>query len=95
MLAAMMEASERQKSNKELSLRLIRKHLRMQNPEVVEAAYEDGVTLSYPYFSERQFQISVELLSKSMEQPVQLNYKQVVDHSLVDEINRPGTNKPN
>ena len=95
MLAAMMEASERQKSNKELSLRLIRKHLRIQNPEVVEAAYEDGVTLSYPYFSERQFQISVELLSKSMEQPVQLNYKQVVDHSLVDEINRPGTNKPN
>ena len=95
MLAAMREASERQKSNKELSLRLIRKHLRIQNPEVVEAAYEDGVTLSYPYFSERQFQISVELLSKSMEQPVQLNYKQVVDHSLVDEINRPGTNKPN
>jgi hypothetical protein len=62
---------------------------------VVEAAYEDGVTLSYPYFSERQFQISVELLSKSMEQPVQLNYKQVVDHSLVDEIGRPGMNRPN
>ena len=46
LLTAMMEASERHKSNKELSLRLIRKHLRMQNPEVVEAAYEDGITLS-------------------------------------------------
>jgi uncharacterized protein (DUF983 family) len=95
MLIAMMEASERQKTSKELSLRLIRKHLRIQNPEVVEAAYEDGVTLSYPYFTERQFQISVDLLSKSMEQPVQLNYKQVVDHSLLDEINRPGRNRPN
>jgi NitT/TauT family transport system substrate-binding protein len=95
MLAAMMEASERQKSSKELSLRLIRKNLRIQNPEVVEAAYEDGVTLSYPYFTERQFQISLELLEKSMGQAVQVNYKQVVDHSLLDELSRPGMNRPN
>jgi len=95
LLTAMMEASERQKSNKELSLRLIRKNLRIQNPEVVEAAYEDGVTLSYPYFTERQFKISLELLEKSMDQPVQLAYKQVTDHSILDEINRPGMNRPN
>ncbi len=95
MLTAMMEASERQKGNKELSLRLIRKYLRIQNPDVAEAAYEDGITLGYPYFTERQFQISLELLSKSMDQAVQLNYKQVVDHSIVDEINRPGMNRPN
>lgn len=95
LLTGMMEASERQKSNKELSLRMIRKNLRIQNPEVVEAAYEDGVTLSYPYFTERQFKISLELLEKSMEQPVQLTYKQVIDHSILDEINRPGMNRPN
>jgi NitT/TauT family transport system substrate-binding protein len=95
LLNGMMDASVRQKSARELALRLIRKHLRIQDPEVVEAAYEDGVTLSYPYFSERQFQISLELMSKSMEQPVQLSYKQVVDHSLLDEINRPGANRPN
>ena len=95
LLTAMMEASERQKSNKELSLRLIRKNLRIQNPEVVEAAYEDGVTLSYPYFTERQFKISLELLEKSMDQPVQLAYRQVIDHSILDEINRPGMNRPN
>ena len=94
MLLAMMEASERQKTNKELSLQLIRKNLRLQNPEVVEAAYEDGVTISYPYFTEQQFQISLELLGKSMGQSVSLNYKQVVDHSLLDEIGRGGTNKP-
>ena len=94
LLTAMMEASERQKANKELSLKLIRKNLRIQNPEVAEAAYEDGVTLSYPYFTERQFKIAVELLEKSLEQPVQLTHKQVVDHSLVDEINRPRTNRP-
>ncbi|HYA27765.1 MAG TPA: hypothetical protein VEI95_03040, partial [Acidobacteriota bacterium] len=95
MLTAMMEASERQKGNKELSLTLIRKYLRIENAEVAEAAYEDGVTLSYPYFTERQFQISLELLSKSIDQPVHLNYKQIVDHSIIDEINRPGTNRPN
>jgi NitT/TauT family transport system substrate-binding protein len=90
LLTAMMESSERQKSNKELCLQLIRKYLRLQNPEVVEAAYEDGVTLSYPYFTERQFQISVELMAKSFGQPVELSYKQIVDHSLVEELTRGG-----
>jgi NitT/TauT family transport system substrate-binding protein len=94
MLLAMMEASEQHKINKELSLQLIRKHLRLQNPEVIDAAYEDGVTTSYPYFTERQFQVSLELLGKSMGQPVSLNYKQVVDHGLLDEIGRAGTNRP-
>jgi len=42
MLLAMMEVSEQHKINKELSLQLIRKHLRLQNPEVIDAAYEDG-----------------------------------------------------
>ncbi len=34
-------------------------------------------------------------LEKSMEQPVQLTYKQVIDHSILDEINRQGINRPN
>jgi hypothetical protein len=89
-----MEASERQKSDKELSVQLIKTNLRLQNPEVIEAAYEDGVTISYPYFTERQFRVSFELLGKSMGQAAVLNYKQVVDHSLLDEIGRPGTNRP-
>ena len=62
---------------------------------VVETAYEDGITLSYAYFTERQFKISLELLEKIMERPVQLTYRQVIDHSILDEINRPGTNRPN
>jgi NitT/TauT family transport system substrate-binding protein len=94
LLVAMMEATERLKSNKELGLELIRKNLRLQNTEVVEAAYEDGVTISYPYFTERQFQISLELLSRSLGNPVAMNFSQVVDHGLLDEINRPGTNRP-
>ena len=52
------------------------------------------MTISYPYFTEQQFQISLELLGKSMGQSVSLNYKQVVDHSLLDEIGRPGMNRP-
>ena len=92
MLMAMMDATERLKSGKELGVQLIRKNLRLQNPEVVDAAYEDGVTLSYPYFTERQFQISLDLLSRSLGTPVVLNYRQVVDSSLLDEISRPGTN---
>ncbi len=94
MLLSIMEASERHKSDKELSLRLIRKNLRLENPEVLEAAYQDGMTLSYPYFTERQFQVSLELLGKSMGQAVSLNYKQVVDHSLLDELGRPGSSRP-
>jgi NitT/TauT family transport system substrate-binding protein len=79
MLMAMMDATERLKSGKELGVQLIRKNLRLQNPEVVDAAYEDGVTLSYPYFTERQFQISLDLLSKSLDTPVVLNYRRVLN----------------
>jgi NMT1/THI5 like protein len=93
-VVSIMEASERHKSDKELSLRLIRKNLRLENPEVLEAAYQDGMTLSYPYFTDRQFQVSLELLGKSMGQPVSLNYKQVVDRSLLDELGRPGNSRP-
>jgi ABC-type nitrate/sulfonate/bicarbonate transport system substrate-binding protein len=93
MLVSIMEASERQRNNKELVVQLIRKNLRLENPEVVEAAYQDGLTLSYPYYTERQFQISLELLGKSMGQPVSLNHKQVVDHSLLDELAPHRTNR--
>jgi len=73
---------------------LIRKHLRLQDPEVVEAAYEDGVTLSYPYFSERQFEVALELMAKSLGQAVVLSHKQVVDHRLLGEITRPVAGNP-
>src|SRR4029453_3580099 len=49
-LVAMMEATERQKRDKELCLQLIRKNLRLNDPEVVEPAYKEGGTLSYPFF---------------------------------------------
>jgi NitT/TauT family transport system substrate-binding protein len=88
-ITALMEATERQKKDKELCVRLIRKNLRLQDAEVIDAAYEDGLTLSYPVFSERQFQVAVDLMSKSIGQPVQLSYGQVVDSSLVQEITRP------
>ena len=51
--------------------------------------------LSYPYFTELHFKISLGLLEKSLEQPVQLAYNQVIDHGILDEINRPGMNRPN
>lgn len=87
-LAALMEATERQKRDKELCLRLIRKRLRLQDAEVVEAAYEDGVTLTYPYFTERQFQVALDLMAKSLGQAVYLSYERVVDHSLLQEAQR-------
>jgi hypothetical protein len=68
--------------------------LRLQNAEVIEAAYEDGITLSYPFFTERQFQVSLELMAKSRGQPVELSYKQAVDHSLLEEIARTAANRP-
>ena len=90
MLIGLIEATKRQKSDKELSLRLIRKELRLNDTEVVEAAYEDGLTSSYPYFTERQFQVAVDLLNKSLGQTTELSYQRVVDHSLVEEIARAG-----
>jgi hypothetical protein len=93
-LVAMMEATERQKRDKELCLRLIRKHLRLDDPEVVEAAYQDGVTLSYPFFTDRQFQVSLDLMSKGLGQAVDITYKQVVDSTLVEEVMRSVATKP-
>jgi hypothetical protein len=55
-----------------------------------ETAYEDGLTVSYPYFTERQFQVSLDLLSKSLGQPVELSYQRIVDHSIIEEIARTG-----
>src|SRR5215510_8885450 len=93
-LVAMMEATERQKGDKELCLQFIRKNLRLNDPEVVEAAYQDGVTLSYPFFTERQFQVSLDLMSKGLAQVVDLPYKQVVDSALVEEVMRSAAAKP-
>ncbi|HVO92153.1 MAG TPA: ABC transporter substrate-binding protein [Terriglobales bacterium] len=86
----LIEATKRLKTDKELSLKLIRKNLRLDNQEIIETAYDDGLTVSYPYFTERQFQVAVDLLSKSLGQPVDLSYARVVDHSIVDEIARNG-----
>ena len=89
-LMGLIEATKKHKNDKELSVRLIRKHLRLNTPDVIDAAYEDARTLSYPYFTERQFQVSVDLLNKSLGQVTELSYQRVVDNSLVDEIARAG-----
>ena len=89
-LTGLIEGTKKQKNDKELSLRLIRKHLRLDSPEVIEAAYEDAVTVSYPYFTERQFQVALDLLNKSLGQSTDISYQRVVDHSLVEEIVRSG-----
>jgi NitT/TauT family transport system substrate-binding protein len=90
LLTGLIEATKKQKNDKELSLRLIRKHLRLDGTEVIEAAYEDGLTASYPYFTEHQFQVAVDLLNKSLGQSTDLSYQRVVEHSLVEEIARAG-----
>lgn len=89
-LIGLIEATKRQKNDRELSLRLIRKNLRLDNAELVEAAYEDGLTTSYPYFTERQFQVALDLLNKSLGQVTEISYSRVVDHSLIEEIARAG-----
>ena len=89
-LTGLIQATKRQKQDKELCLRLIRKHLRLDFAEVIEAAYEDGLTASYPYFTERQFQVALDLLNKSLGQSTDLSYQRIVDHSIVEEIARAG-----
>jgi ABC-type nitrate/sulfonate/bicarbonate transport system substrate-binding protein len=89
-LTALIEGTKKQKSDKELCLRLIGKHLRLDNPEVIQAAYEDAITVSYPYFTEQQFQVALDLLNKTLGQSTDISYQRVVDHSLVEEIARAG-----
>jgi ABC-type nitrate/sulfonate/bicarbonate transport system substrate-binding protein len=89
-LAGLIEATKRQKTDRDLCLRLLRKHLRLDGSEVIEAAYQDGLTVSYPYFTERQFQVSLDLLNKSLGQSMDLSYQRIVDHSIVEEIARAG-----
>jgi len=86
----LIEATKKQKNDKALCLRLIRKHLRLDTQNVIEAAYEDAITVSYPYFTERQFQVALDLLNKSLGQSVDIPYRRVVDHTLVEEIARAG-----
>ena len=74
-------------------MRLIRKNLCLDDPEVIQAAYEDGATMTFPYFAERQFQVALDLMGKSLEQVVELPYKTVVDNSLLDEIARSGSSR--
>ncbi|HEY1235069.1 MAG TPA: hypothetical protein VGH22_16955 [Candidatus Binatia bacterium] len=74
-------------------MRLIRKNLRLENPEVLEAAYQDGMTLSYPFFHRTTVSSLSRVVGKSMGQTVSLNYKQVVDHSLLDELGCPGNSR--
>jgi NitT/TauT family transport system substrate-binding protein len=93
LIAALMEATERQKTDKELCLQLIRKNLRISDAELLQTAYDDGVTLSYPFFSERQFQVAVDLMSKGLGQAVDLSYEQAVDSSLVEEVVRAAAEK--
>ena|SRR2546422_2748383 len=93
-IKALMEATEWQKSDKELCLQLIRKKLRLEDPEVIEVAYNDSLTLSYPYFTERQFQVALDLMGKSVGQTVDLSYKRFVDHSLLEEMTRSISTAP-
>ena len=46
--------------------------------------------MTYPYFTERQFQVALDLLNKSLGQSTDISYQRVVDHSLVEEIARAG-----
>jgi len=86
----LIEGTKQQRNDKALCLRLIRKHLRLDTQNVIEAAYEDAITVSYPYFTERQFQVALDLLNKSLGQSVDISYRRVVDQTLVEEIDRAG-----
>ena len=50
--------------------------------------------LSYPYFTERQFQVALDLMGKSVGQTVDLSYKRFVDHSLLEEMTRSISTAP-
>jgi ABC-type nitrate/sulfonate/bicarbonate transport system substrate-binding protein len=84
-MAAAVEATRRQGQDKEASLRLLGKYLKISNPKVLDAAYQDGIIVQYPYMTREQLNSSLDILEASTGSRPNITFEQFVDHSLLQE----------
>jgi len=84
-MAAVTEATRRHNQDKETGVRLLKKYMKIQNPKVLEAAYQDGVINQYPYMTREQMNASLDILEASTGVRPKITFEQFVDHSLLQE----------
>jgi len=84
-LAAVVEGTDKQSQDKELSQKLLRKHMKMQNPKAIDVAYQESLMIQYPYMTKEQFASSLDVLEASTGMRPRITLEQFVDHSLLKE----------
>jgi ABC-type nitrate/sulfonate/bicarbonate transport system substrate-binding protein len=84
-MAAAVEATRRQSQDKETSLKLLRRYMKISNPKVLDAALQDGLIVQYPYMTREQLNSSLDILEASTGSRPKITFEQFVDHSLLQE----------
>lgn len=84
-MAAVVEATRRHNQDKEIGHRLLKKYMKIQNPKILEAAYQDGVINQYPYMTREQMTASLDILEASTGVRPKITFEQFVDDSLLQE----------
>ncbi|HEX9444571.1 MAG TPA: ABC transporter substrate-binding protein, partial [Candidatus Binatia bacterium] len=84
-MAAIVDATRRQGQDKEFGLKLLKKYMKIQNPKVLDAAYQDAVIVQYPYMTREQLGSSLDILEASTRVRPKITFEQFVDHTLLQE----------
>ena len=84
-LAAVVEGTRKQSQEKELSQKLLRKYMKMENPKVIDVAYQESLMIQYPYMTKEQLASSLDVLEASTGVRPGMTFEQFVDHSLLKE----------
>jgi ABC-type nitrate/sulfonate/bicarbonate transport system substrate-binding protein len=84
-LSAVVEGTRTQSRDRELSLTLLKKYMKIQNPKVLEVAYQDSLMVQYPYMTPDQLESSLAILEASTSVRPSVTFQGFVDHSLLKE----------
>lgn len=84
-LSAVVEGTRKQSRDRELSLTLLKKYMKIQNPKVLEAAYQDSLMVQYPYMTQEQLNSSLDILEASTGVRPGVTFEGFVDHTLLKE----------
>jgi hypothetical protein len=84
-LSAVVEGTRKQSRDRELSLALLKKYMKIENPKVPEAAYQDSLMMQYPYMTQEQLNSSLDILEASTAVRPGVTFEGFVDHTLLKE----------
>jgi ABC-type nitrate/sulfonate/bicarbonate transport system substrate-binding protein len=84
-MAAVTETTRRHNQDRDTGIQLLKKYMKIGNPKVLEAAYQDGIINQYPYMTREQLSASLDILEASTGVRPKITFEQFVDHSLLQE----------